>query len=418
MRFLAMVSNRRFQRLSSRLKDVDPNHLVTADSILKDAYESAAYYTVQRETTKYLDFGSVHVYHFQYPAFAQAAFTVPNVYDSLSGVVLMQTAAAIAYMAPQRRPVVIGEFGISTRCDDNGQPAGCTASTPAATLLGLQADLVPFDTPIFASGGAIGHRFWWWKGRRPMGTLSSKGPEGDETDYGVLDTEDVARPVLEKLAASPAAYPAIQGAAAVFAVDTTYSASTSKRLRAPFAGGQNARSQAAQAVIEGRPFRISTQCSGTDSTTTPRTCVDGSDYACSATDTEACCPIACLDALFETVEIRDADGAWVDIVRAATNEVAVKKDAPLQARVRVGNVGEVGWASSTSDPGEVQVAVIGPGVNHRADLPQDIASYGSTPVVELTPVAKVSSTATLTFQMVAEGRAWFGERFRVTVLPR
>lgn len=418
LRFLARVSNRRFQRLSSRLKEVDPNHLVTSDSILKDQYESAAYYTVQRETTKYLDFGSVHVYHFQYPAFAQGAFTEPDVYASISGVALMQTAAAIAYLAPQRRPIVVGEFGISVRCDENGQPSGCTAATPASKLLALQEGLVSFDAPIFASGGAIGHRFWWWKGRRPMGTLSSKGREGDRTDYGILDTEDAARPVLAKLAASPAAYDAIQGSTAVFGIDTTYSASTPKRLLAPFAGGENARSQAAQAVLEGRPFGISTQCSGTDSTDTPRTCVDGSGYTCSASDEGACCPVACLDALFETVEIRDASGAWVDVVRAASSEVTVAKGAPLEARVRVGNVGEAAWESSTSSQGEVHVAVTGAGVGFRADLAADVASYASTEPIALTPVPAVDAATTLTFQMVAEGRAWFGERFRVTVVPR
>ena len=68
--------------------------------------------------------------------------------------------------------------------------------------------------------------------------------------------------------------------------------------------------------------------------------------------------------------------------------------------------------------GQVHVAVVGAGVNHRADLPQSVASYDSTTTIETIPVQRVTAPMELTLQMVAEGRAWFGERFRVTVVPR
>lgn len=337
MRFLGWTTNQAFWRLTTAIRAHDPNHLITADAILTDDYCLPAYYVVRRDTVKYLDFASVHLYHSssQRTAFIETLKS-QDLLNSPSATLLWKSAAAIAHMAPELRPVVAGELGFSvTACPDENSPL-CTPGDycklcldrPLAEREAFQAALPLFDARILAAGGAIGQRWWWWRGERPMGAKSSKGPEGGKpSDHGALTPAGAARPVLSTLAVSVAAYEGIEDApVTTVTVDENTSACTGKRLNAVYG-------DAVAAVADMKALRVETQCTGKDSTDTPTTCVSGSPYACFG-DFETCCPTLCLDAMFETVEVLDHTGVWTSAREGAP--VKVKQGAPVKLRVGVG----------------------------------------------------------------------------------
>ncbi|MCA9582934.1 MAG: hypothetical protein KC416_14140, partial [Myxococcales bacterium] len=197
VRFTDWVMNKRFQRLREILKRHDPYHLFGTDSVLQDGFCSNDIF-LRREQTMYLDYSGVHVYHHQY--MPGAHWTVANYGVGQSFESLKSTAAAIAWMNPTRRAVVIGEVGVSVLGDC--KPGEFCVEGSAAARGQVQALHVPFEAAIAATGGAQGLRWWWWRGQRPMGTYPNpaKPRDVEVSDYGMLepDTGNL-RPTLAAL---------------------------------------------------------------------------------------------------------------------------------------------------------------------------------------------------------------------------
>lgn len=410
VRFTDWVMNKRFQRIREILRAHDPWHLLVQDSILQEGYCSPAIF-LRREQTKYLDYSGVHVYHHQY---TRGTWDVATYGQGEKFAKLKATAEAIAWMNPERRPVVIGEVGVSVLpCETQvgTDPIPFCIEGTAADREAVQKAHLPFETDISASGGAAGYRWWWWRGQRPMGTYPdptiTRARDAENSDYGVNRHADGSpRPVLDQFAGSLAVYDAIGKIPSTDYVTHVYDASPSC---SSFIFTPEADLKAISAVINKKPFRARTQCSGKDTSDTPTTALDGAPYfqGCAAGNSDRCAPLVCLDAMFETLQVLDANGNWSDARDG--KKVVVAKNAPVKVRVSVGNTGESSWASAAAT-GEARIALFGSGLTStRVKIPRRIASFDSTPVIEFSPYASIAGPTTLRMKMVAEQRAFFGE---------
>lgn len=422
-RFADWVMNRRFMHIREILKKVDPYHLLATDSLLADTYCSKAIY-LQREQTKYLDYTGVHVYHHQYPhPNVGKHFSTANYGMGPDFEFFKSSALGIAYMNPARRPVMIGEVGLNIldcaampKGDDGGITDNFCVEGNAQQRESIQADHHAFERAVSASGGARGYRWWWWRGQRPMGgydALDSGVRDGELSDYGVRRPDGGQRSILNGFASSAAVFAQVEGATPVV-VNVTKGPGCVRYVLSD-AG----RALASFAVNQGRPLRVDTQCSGTSTADAPVTCIEGGTYfsSCPPGDSEHCCPTVCLDAMFEKVDVRGEDGAWVDAREGRV--VRVAKNSPLQVRVRVGNTGESSWDARAKDggtSGTARLALTGTGLSiNRVNLASDVASFDSTPDVTFSPVASVTGPMTFSMRLVAEGRLFFGESAQVQV---
>lgn len=409
VRFTDWVMNKRTQRIREILRRHDPWHLLGTDSILQDGYCSKSIF-LRREQTKYTDYSGVHIYHHQYTGghWDAPTFGEGEKFDKLLG-----TAAALAWMNPERRPIIVGEVGVSV--------LGNCATTTGFCIEGTEADrhavqkaLVPFEAAIEAAGGARGYRWWWWRGQRPMGGYpdETKPRDGEVSDYGVLTPAGKPRPILDAFG------PTIATLDAVDAVPTsetiTYQFDPSPSC-SPFILDDAGRLTAISAVLQKKPFRARTQCSGKDTSNAPATGIDGAGYfaGCDAGDAEHCTPLVCVDAMFEKIEVLDVNGAWADARDG--KKVVVKKGQPVKVRTSVGNVGESAWAA-TAATGEARIALGGTGLAlARVKIPASVPSFDSTTAIEFTAIASASVATTFRMRMVAEGRMFFGESVTVAL---
>lgn len=409
VRFTDSVMNKRFQRIREILKQHDPYHLLSQDSILQDSYCSTAIF-LRREQTKYLDYTGVHIYHHQY---TQGTWNKATYGTDDKFVKLKATAEAIAWMNPERRPVVIGEVGVSMLPCDGSQ--FCVEGTEGDRE-SVQAAHVPFETAISASGGASGYRWWWWRGQRPMGKYpdpnNAKARDGENSDYGVNRVDGTPRPALDQFAATYKTYTDMDALGSADYVTHVYDASPSC---SSFIFTPDADGKAIVAVTAKKPFRARTQCSGKDTSNTPTNGPDGKAYfaGCASGDGEHCTSLVCLDSMFETIQVLDANGNWADARDG--KKVTVAKNAPVKMRVSVGNTGESSWAA-VATTGEARIALFGAGLaNNRVKLPARVASFDSTSVIEFTAFNSLTAPTTMRMRMVAEQRAYFGESVTVSL---
>jgi hypothetical protein len=415
MRFTDWLMNTRFRRFREILKGHDPYHLLATDSILQDGYRSVDIF-LRREQTKYLDFTGVHIYHHQYTA--PTHWTASTFPSSTQADNYRRTAAAIAWMNPGRRPVIIGEVGgnMLGNCTDN---SFCIEGNEAQRA-SIQAALVPLEAQIAATGGARGLRWWWWRGQRPMGSYPDPAKpcprDGENSDYGIVSPAGAERPAVAAVGATAAAFEAMDAVPSDRFVRRTANASLSTTNDIWLASPNDGIRLAARVAVAGKvPFRLSTQCSDTDTVTGPSTCIEGGTYLanCDPSVGEHCCQLVCFDSMFETVEVLGASGKWEN---ARNGEVVtVAAGAPLQVRVSVGNVGESRW-SAPKDGGNAKIALSGAGLDvTRVHVPAKVLSFDSTGIIEFAPKNSVTGTFSFTMKMVAEQRFFFGESVTVTV---
>lgn len=417
VRFTDWVMNKRFQRIREILHAHDPYHLLGQDSILQESYCSPAIF-LRREQTKYLDYSGVHVYHHQY---TKGTWNKATYGTSDAFVKLKATSEAIAWMNPERRPIVIGEVGVSVLpCETpvGGADIPFCIEGNAADRESVQKAHVPFETAISASGGAAGYRWWWWRGQRPMGnypdpTIARLPRDSEVSDYGVNRPDGTPRPALDEFAGSLAAYTDMDKLTSADYVTHVYDPSPSC---SSFIFTSDADSKAIVATTAKKPFRARTICSGKDTTDTPTTGIDGKAYftGCATGDSDHCSPVVCLDAMFETIQVLDSSGNWADARDG--KKVTVSKNAPVKMRVSVGNTGESSWASTATAAGEARIALSGTGLaSTRVKIPARVASFDSTSVIEFTAFNALTAATTMSMKMVAEQRAFFGETVKVSL---
>lgn len=169
----------------------------------------------------------------------------------------------------------------------------------------------------------------------------------------------------------------------------------------------------AKILLEGHLAGIRTGGTGTNSKNTPLISVGNTEYNGSN-------PPKYLNAEFNRLEIRNAEGEWIPVSHGDVVQIAVGE--PVFVRASVGNTGEAEWIAS-SESGQEGAVYLSSRSGTGVGLGSILADTSYLEDAEVTPFALVDSPdgrMKLDLEMTAYGRAWFGEKIIVTLqaMPR
>jgi hypothetical protein len=265
-------------------------------------------------------------------------------------------------------------------------------------LLKFQAEYYRDLYRMFISSGADGIFFWWYPGGYRV---------NERSDYGIINPDGSDRPVTRviremgpQLLAGPSAKP----------VDTWLEFDRDLHPDA-LAGIYDAAKDAFwQAIEAGKTPGLRTAGTGTTSADSPLIAVGNTP--CNGTN-----PPKYLDGFFDVVEVRDADGEWVEAQRGATIPVAAGK--PVHARITLSNLGEAKWLAPASgaNTGTVYIKAEGAGAPDHP-LPKDLPRFGELVLEEvvLAP-GGIDASISITLGFEARGRTPFGPRHTLHLNP-
>lgn len=296
-----------------------------------------------------------------------------------------------ARWANPRLPMIWAEAGVSAWVESK------MMATP--DRLDFQAQYYKDLYRMFVGSGADGVFFWWYPGGYRT---------GERSDYGVIDPDGSDRPVtpvIREHAATFLGMPKVKPATDWLEFDRDAHPAGISGVY------QKVQEQYWELVDAGKVPGLRTAGTGTTSADCPLIAVGNTP--CNGAN-----PPKYLDGFFDSVAVLNADGAWQEVRRG--DEVVVKVGAPVQARIRVTNLGEAKWLDPAGNPGAGSVwLVVEGGVPGRLSLPQTAARFAqvtieNTTLLETAPV----ETQTVTLTLEAESRAHFGPRFPLRITPR
>ncbi|MFZ4398059.1 MAG: hypothetical protein ACOYOU_20795 [Kiritimatiellia bacterium] len=119
-----------------------------------------------------------------------------------------------------------------------------------------------------------------------------------------------------------------------------------------------------------------------------------------------------LNAEFNYVSVKDADGKWVDVQNGV--RIKVKAGAPVLCRASAGNTQSATWIAPVKAKGVkgavYLAAVPGTEVQSRGPITADTPCFADAEIPEFILSQSVNKETKVVLQMTAEGRAWFGEK--------
>ncbi len=124
-------------------------------------------------------------------------------------------------------------------------------------------------------------------------------------------------------------------------------------------------------------------------------------------------PVRHLNAEFESVEVRYADGNWTPVPYEG-GTVRVAADDPIRIRLVAGNNGTATWLAREGTGQVLAIAYRDGALVAVMPITRDVARYGSSETLELT-IPSAKSGAQIVITMQAAGRCVFGERRRIAI---
>ena len=372
-RFMDDLMSRKWNAASQRLRAIDPNHLVSfrQGNTLPHDFTLTA-------TPKHIDFICPEGYSITHSedGYNAAGFITRYVHFTTRG-----------------KPIIWAEFGRSVW--DRATMA------PDAPAIALQADYHDLFYRMVLESGANGTAPWWWPGGYRV---------GERSDFGICNPDGTPRPAAVLASRygpaikAPRAYPEPDE---WLTIDRDADAGGYWRLA--FGSGAEAYRTAVQA---GHNLGVKTVGTGTTSADTPLAAVGNVPYRGSN-------PPKYLNAEFNWLRIKGADGEWVEV--SDGTRVPVPAGAPVLAKVSVGNTQEATWLSPAS-------AGAGPGSVYLVSTPASELSF-ERPVEADTPylgdadfgtfplTSEVAKETRVELHMSAKGRALFGEKRTFVLVP-
>ncbi len=365
-RFMDTLTSQLWGRANRRLRELDPNHLVSFRQGNTLPYDFALTGPV-----KHIDFICPEGY---------------SIRDTDEGEDAIGFITRYVDFTTRGKPVVWSEFGQSV-----WNSATLAPDAGAVARQGRYSERF-YRTALAA--GANGTVPWWWVG----------GYRVDErSDFGIIAPDRTERPAARLIReygprlSAPRDKPR---PAVWFAFDRD--AHAGGYWRAAFHEGAAAYRAAAKA---GQTLGVRTAGTGTDSATAPKVAVgnvpwDGSN------------PPKYLDAEFNGLQVLGADGAWREAEDGAVVEVAAGQ--PVRARASLGNTQEAAWRAEGAGAVELVVKADGKVAGRRpvaaAVAPMADAVFGE---FELLPAGEGSRAVSV--RLEASGRGPFGEARDFTV---
>ncbi len=301
--------------------------------------------------------------------------------------------AAYARMAAPGRPVMWADFGLSV-----WDRADMQVST---ALLERQAEHYEMFYRMMLESGSTGGVCWWY----PGGLCA-----GENGDFGIINPDGTARPVGDVISR--------------YASKITRSRPRRKPNvwltvdRDAHAGGIYGMYKAIEkkywaAVEAGRYPGLRTEAAGKDSANVRIVSVGNGKYTGKN-------PPKYFNAEFSRIEIRDASGRW----RAAESagKITIDGGKPIMARAAIVNTGEVKWLGKKTAAGRQGLVALGcrarRSLRFVQPIPEDVPPLADARVTEFALAGSLAVSKKVVFEMTAVGRAWFGEKIEVTLVPK
>lgn len=373
-RFMDDLTSRKWNRAHRRLRELDPNHLVSfrqGNTLPQDFTFTA--------TPKHIDFICPEGYaiHFGDDGCNASGFITRYVHFTTRG-----------------KPVLWSEFGKSIWDRATMQPDSAAAEQ--------QSEYHDQFYRMVLQSGANGTAPWWWPGGYRV---------NERSDYGICNPDGTPRASAQLIAKYA---PQIKADRAYPEPDTWLTVD-----RDAHPGGywylafNTGRDAYAEAVRSGHHLGIRTDGTGTTSVDTPLLAVGNTP--CNGAN-----PPKYLNAEFNWVKVRTADGAWTEATDGAA--IRVNAGAPVRLRVSVGNTQEATWltaASAAGKPGAVYLASTPQSqVTLKRPVPRDTAYLHDADFAEFELLEAVTGQLRVELQMTAEERVWFGEKRTFTLQPQ
>jgi len=372
-RFMDDLASRKWNDAHRKLREIDPNHLVSfrQGNTLPHDFTFTA-------TPKHIDFICPEGYSIELgeDGYNAAGFITRYVNFTTRG-----------------KPIIWSEFGKSVWDRQEMRP------DPNAEK--YQTEYHDMFYRMAIQSGANGTAPWWWPGGYRV---------GERSDYGVSNPDGTPRPsalLIKKYASrlkQPREYPE-----PTEWITIDRDAHPGGYWHITFNHGKDAY---AKAVANGKNLGIRTEGTGTTSVTAPLIAVGNRPYNGSN-------PSKYLNAEFNWLKIKNAKDAWADAIDGA--EIAVKANAPVLAMVSVGNTQEATWltpAGAGDTPGAVYLAsTANSALSVKQPVPIDTPYLSDADFGEITLAPGISEYTKVELQMTAEGRVWFGEKRTFSLIP-
>jgi hypothetical protein len=283
----------------------------------------------------------------------------------------------------REKPVVWMEFGFTV----NGFHATWCPQMVYINPAELEKQRAEFEGfyRMFIESGARGAAPWWL----PGGFRLDEG-----SDFGVLEPDGRERPAAEVMRRYIPQFATVQHQmpTRLLALD----------LEAHYPEAWQMYSAQYLAVVKaGEVPYLRTAGTGTDSATCPLVAVGGGP--CNGHN-----PPAYLNAEFNRLEMKVGEGPWQEIRGGETLEAAA--GTRILCRASVGNLGEAKWLAGS---GQGRVFLAGRkeyGLEFQAPIAADTDYLKDADVPPFVLVDALRADTAVSFEMLAQGRSYFGER--------
>lgn len=245
-------------------------------------------------------------------------------------------------------------------------------------------------------GDADGSICWWWPGGFRV---------GENSDFGIINPDGSWRANSKAIHGWAARMTAPR---AHRSVDEWITVDRDASGGGIFGVYQAVQERYWKLVDAGKNPGLRTDGYGLDSATAPRRAVGNLPYRPGMN------PHKYLNAEFDRLEIRDAQGEWQTVEDGGV--VKVRRGTPLVVRAQVGNNGEAKWlgaetpSRSRAFPGQVRLTA----GEASIAIPVDVPAMGTATITDF-QVCELKETMDLTFEMQAAPDVSFGEKLRVKV---
>ena len=248
---------------------------------------------------------------------------------------------------------------------------------------------------------------WWWPGGW---RAKDRPPDYEEnSDFGIVSETCVLRKVMTNfIVDSPVFTQSVR--------DYTNPNSAITIDRDLYANGYlgvyNARAAnyTAARTAGDTPY-VRTPGTGTNSKNTPLTRIGNTGSG----------PVKYLKSEFVYVKIKDAYNQWINIHDGEI--IDVPYNGPVYVTAKVANTGEAEWYTYNSPPAGDNGTVKFAGnenlgnISFRREIPYNVPYLSQVEFPPFVFTNGITAENTVVFQMVAEGRAWFGDLIKVRLRP-
>ncbi|HIE09335.1 MAG TPA: hypothetical protein EYP65_05745 [Armatimonadetes bacterium] len=380
-RFIYDILGERYCQVVRRIKEVDPNHLISFRGSNSFTPEWRGFWPIQSPgVVRCIDFLSPEGYHL-------LTVASPTPWEDMlrGGLITLYHK-----FASRGKPVFWAEFGGPIY--PNRTPWKQKMFDPPKERLEYQREQIRRFVEMFLRSGAQGWAIWWF----PGGYRVNEG-----SDWGIFNPDGTERPVCQVLRELIPRFRGRPERKPEFFITLD-----------PFAHPKEEWERASRAYLEalkaGRAIGLRTEGTGRTSLDVPLVCVDGSPYRGRG-------PLQFLNAAFDWVRVETREG-WKEVKDGA--EVALPPDGVLRMEAQLGNTGEAKWVCPARAGGKKGAVFLGIFVNgklaKKVPIPKDVPYLGSVKVGPFrTPPLKPGDKVAL--RALAEGRAIFGRRFDLTI---